>query len=570
MVKLKKRDCMITSKLKIFVIFLSLILLVLFQAYYNSKQIYFSHKSGFYDNQFFLKIKTGKNYKIFYTLDSSVPTVNSIPYSKPILIKDASSNPNVLSARSDMTFQHYFDNKIQKIPNSPVDKAVIVRAALFDQNNNLLNQDYRVFFVGFNKKNGYKNLPVVSVIMNPDDIIDGKRGIFVLGNKKSQKIESCSQDTDETINFCKKSTNLEKKALIDIFSSNNRTLYFSHKAGIKIKGAESRELIQKSMSLYAREQYDNSPYFSKNIFDNKIKLHNIILFNGGNDIHAKIKDYIVQTTESKINSHFSTLKMIPCSVFLNGEYWGVYYLSENHNIQYFHTKYNIDKDELLITRKNNTSITKDYPPGIYELFAFYDKQMNVSAEVPIYVFFNNLDMSNDKNYQKACKLIDIDSFIDYYATEIYIANSDWPKHNNARWKTTYKDKNNNMADTKWRWILFDVNSPEALIDYKYDSIGKTIETCPIFNALIKNKSFKEKFIQRIRFLESQVYTPENMNLLIDDWLSIMKDPVFKSNERFLHENANFIFDKEINNIRKFFELRPQYINLYIDKHLGRE
>ena len=224
MVKLKKRECMITSKLKIFVIFLSLILLVLFQAYYNSKQIYFSHKSGFYDNQFFLKIKTGKNYKIFYTLDSSVPTVNSIPYSKPILIKDASSNPNVLSARSDMTFQHYFDNKVQKIPNSPVDKAVIVRAALFDQNNNLLNQDYRVFFVGFNKKNGYKNLPVVSVIMNPDDIIDGKRGIFVLGNKKSQKIESCSQDTDETINFCKKSTNLEKKALVDIFSCNNRTL----------------------------------------------------------------------------------------------------------------------------------------------------------------------------------------------------------------------------------------------------------------------------------------------------------------------------------------------------------
>ena len=530
-----------TINIIIFFIVFSLIFLLILQQRSQTEDFYFSHKSGFYDNQFFLKIKTGKNYKIFYTLDSSVPTVNSIPYSKPILIKDASSNPNVLSARSDMTFQHYFDNKIQKIPNSPVDKAVIVRAALFDQNNNLLNQDYRVFFVGFNKKNGYKNLPVVSVIMNPDDIIDGKHGIFVLGNKKQSDITSCFPKREYSINFCKDDKNMERNAIVDIFNEQNKEIIFSHKTGIKIKGSQNRELIQKSMSLYAQEEYTAATHFGKNVFNKDLKLYSFTLFSGGKDLYTKIKDYIVQTTESKINSHFSTLKMIPCSVFLNGEYWGVYYLSENYDEYYIKTHYNLDIMNIIKAE------------GLRD-----------------YQIVENINLTDNLEYEKIAETVDIESFVDYCAMQIYIANSDWAEHLNERWRTIYKDETNKYADKKWRFVLSDLTSNNALSAYDYDSIKNAIETCPIFNALIKNKSFKEKFIQRIRFLESQVYTPENMNLLIDDWLSIMKDPVFKSNERFLHENANFIFDKEINNIRKFFELRPQYINLYIDKHLGKE
>ena len=67
-----------TINIIIFFIVFSLIFLLILQQRSQTEDFYFSHKSGFYDNQFFLKIKTGKNYKIFYTLDSSVPTVNSI------------------------------------------------------------------------------------------------------------------------------------------------------------------------------------------------------------------------------------------------------------------------------------------------------------------------------------------------------------------------------------------------------------------------------------------------------------------------------------------------------------
>ena len=204
------------AKQIILYIIFSIMFFVCFIFAYSAKQIHFSHKSGFYDNEFYFSIKSPKNTKIFYTLDSSEPTVNSPIYSKPILIKDASSNPNVFSARSDMTFNN------KNTPKSPVDKATILRVCVFDENNNLIKQDYRIFFVGFKNKKGYKNLPIVSVIMNPEDIIGEENGLLILGKKENPKEEDCWEAPVSRINFCAMGRSWERQAIIDIFDQNQK------------------------------------------------------------------------------------------------------------------------------------------------------------------------------------------------------------------------------------------------------------------------------------------------------------------------------------------------------------
>ena len=74
------------AKQRILYIIFSIMFFVCFIFAYSTKQIHFSHKSRFYDNEFYFSIKSPKNTKIFYTLDSSEPTVNSLTYSKPIII----------------------------------------------------------------------------------------------------------------------------------------------------------------------------------------------------------------------------------------------------------------------------------------------------------------------------------------------------------------------------------------------------------------------------------------------------------------------------------------------------
>lgn len=106
----------------------------------------------------------------------------------------------------------------------------------------------------------------------------------------------------------------------------------------------------------------------------------------------------------------------------------------------------------------------------------------------------NLDMTKAANYQKFQDMVDIDSYVDYCAAEIYINNNDWwsgcndeTPHNNIQfWKvadTSIEDASNPYADGKWRYMLYDTewsmgiyNSNEA--SARYDSIKNhaTVQT----------------------------------------------------------------------------------------------
>ena len=558
---------MYSKRLRVLFIALSIVLLILLHFSFSYKRIYFSHSSGFYEEQFYLELKTDKNSKVFYTLDGTKPTPRSIPYTKPILIKDATQNPNVLSNIKELTFDSLYERKVVDIPKYPVDKATILRVAKYDKRNNLLSEDYRIFFVNFEKKVGYDFLPIVSVLMEPEDIFDEKKGIFVVGKKENRKIKSCYEKGDNIVNFCEGGGNWIRKAKIDIFDYKHEENILSQNVLIKIKGAESRQWPQKSMSLYADKNYDGSNYFKHNPFRNNVKLHNFALFNGGDDVYIKLREYLIQSTEEELNPHFITIRMIPCVVFLNGEYWGVYYMAENCTRQFLSDLFNIKKSNIII--KKDLLEANQYSKDLSALFGYYDKLFGIKKETPLYNIFQDNDLSDKNNYEKVCKIIDIESFINYFATQIYIANSDWPEHNWALWRTANKDKGCKYSDSKWRYILFDVNDLCALENYKYDSFEKAIKYSSIFNSLIRNKEFREKLRQRIYYLETQVYTPEKMNKLIDEWLYFMRIPINKSNDRFAYGNSIISFDWKVNEIRTFFIKRPQYINKYIDKHFAK-
>lgn len=146
-----------------------LILTIFFAAAYHlfSYDIELSVPSGFYDDAFSLHIEGGALFDIYYTLDGSEPTINSIPYEKgsAITITDASANKNIYSMRTDIS-TGYLSELIEKqdgtdhgytVPNHNVDKCTILRAAVFDAEGNMLDSAYGVYFVGFQKRNAYKD-----------------------------------------------------------------------------------------------------------------------------------------------------------------------------------------------------------------------------------------------------------------------------------------------------------------------------------------------------------------------------------------------------------------------------
>ncbi len=136
----------------------------------------FSHTSGFYPEDFSIKLTSEENTKIFYTVDSSDPKTSntSKEYKDDILIYDRSSEPNIYSAISGdddspisiCRFQPYYHP-----PAYPVKKAMVVRAVVKNEKGEYSKVVSETFFVTNKNLTKYKNTTVISLVTDPDNFI---------------------------------------------------------------------------------------------------------------------------------------------------------------------------------------------------------------------------------------------------------------------------------------------------------------------------------------------------------------------------------------------------------------
>ena len=135
----------------------------------------FSHTSGFYPEDFSIKLTSEENTKIFYTVDSSDPKTSntSKEYKDDILIYDRSSEPNIYSAISGdddspisiCRFQPYYHP-----PAYPVKKAMVVRAVVKNEKGEYSKVVSETFFVTNKNLTKYKNITVISLVTDPDNL----------------------------------------------------------------------------------------------------------------------------------------------------------------------------------------------------------------------------------------------------------------------------------------------------------------------------------------------------------------------------------------------------------------
>ena len=171
--------------------------------------------------------------------------------------------------------------------------------------------------------------------------------------------------------------------------------------------------------------------------------------------------------------NFATMRFVPCTLFVNGEYWGVYYLSEEYDDAYICDHYNVKKDDVVLIKAGALKEGEE---------ADFDAYLEMKESIA------EADMTIAENYEAACRMVDIDSFIDYYATQIYIQrHEDWPSANYALWRTR-EDEGSEFGDGRWRWMLFDVNSG-GMDSIEYDTLRDVLMMTRCFFPSIKTRSF---------------------------------------------------------------------------------
>lgn len=304
----------------------------------DMEQVIFSSESGFYKDEFLLTLRSTEGYDIYYTLDGSKVGMGAIKYEMPIRIKEVSGEPNRLAGRKDLSPKDTYS------PSYCVNKAVVVRAAAYDRKSGLFSESTsKTYFVGYESKPEYQNFPIISMVTDPEQLFDFEKGIYGNGAEYQNYLDAGGYQNGEILdsfidkegnkrelymasNSFKEGREWEREAQIDYFDSDHNLL-FSKSIGIRISGESTRSRFHKSLKLYARDIYDDdrSMIFDWNGEQREWKA--IRLRNGGNESDTNIiKNAFIQSLI--MDRNVAVQDAAPCILFLDGEYWGFYFLTE--------------------------------------------------------------------------------------------------------------------------------------------------------------------------------------------------------------------------------------------------
>lgn len=512
--------------------------------------IIFSKQSGFYEEEFQLKIYAPSD-EIYYTLDGSEPNRESLRYDAPILIDDATKNENVYSLRTDVCGSFIAGDTLYTIPDYLVDKCTVIKVAYYDETGNLSAAETRNYFVNYDEKAGYENISIISVTTDSENLFSDDKGIYVLGDSFKEYCEENDLSTKSYYrwgaNFLNRGREWERNVNIQVFDE-NKELVLSQNVGMRIQGGVSRGLLPKSLNFYARDEYgDNRMKYD--FFDTGYYPQRVTLSGGGNDYYSKMLDKLgAELTE---DLEFCKMTFKPYALFLNGEYWGFYHLTEKYDEHYIEHYYDVESDHVIIIKNGNLEV------GTEEDYIAY---------IQMREFVENADMSLEENYQKACELLDINSFIDYFAAEIYMARQvDWPSSNYALWRSR-ECSNKKYGDGKWRWMLFDVNTAAFLDAYvDHDTLTYVRNESKMFDNLYNNQEFKNTFNRRLLEMSDTIFKPSIVEQTVNEYIQLMSEPMNNNHKRFFNTD-NSVFTNRADEILEFAKQRKLYVEAMIGKN----
>jgi hypothetical protein len=191
------------------------------------------------------------------------------------------------------------------------------------------------------------------------------------------------------------------------------------------------------------------------------------------------------------------------ALYLNGEYWGIYFLQEKLDDRYLEDHFEVTPEACTIIGGNgmdgetlqwSTEVESGDGEGFAQLLAWLE----------------DADLSDSANYARVKSLVDVDDFIDYQILETFIANTDWPANNFRCWQ----------ADgSKWRFAFFD--GDDALVERDFDVLDNATyvgvdrwitggESTLLFRRLLENNDFKMRFLNRVGELCATNFQPDSL------------------------------------------------------------
>ena len=454
--------------------------------------------SGQYDGVDEITVELSAGAPIYYTLDGSIPSRASTKYSGPLHLT----------------------------------KTSVVRAiAIPDE---ALNSPVSSYTYLINE--GHK-LDVFSLVSNPDGLFSASSGIYSNGG---HTLIPHGQEGEGVpgIPYPYLAANFWRKWVrqANISYLPQRGEGFSYDCGASIFGGYSRINAKKSFKFKFKRQYGTGKLHYK-LFEERdfSDFDCIVMRTGGQDAYGTlIKDDL---TSYLMDPLIDVMATKPVIFYVNGQYYGVYFLREKVNRDFIASHYGVPTEKIDIIQGNQN--VEAGSKADYSALLSYVKSN---------------DMSKASAYEWVCDRMDVLSYIDWIIAEIYVGNHD---AGNVRvFRSPY-------IDNKWHWLLYDVDisyggtRSDAFMIYIKPTQQMICQT-DLIRRLMKNKDFRALFMERLEYQMHNIWNRENVLAGIDYFVDQI-EPEMERNQKRWGVNTYQTWVNRVNNLRDYANGRQAYL-----------
>lgn len=521
-----------------------------------------SKDSGFYNDSFTLEIEAEEGLEVYYTLDGSTPNSQAIKYNGPVEIsKELMLHGTIIS-----NYKTSPERDATSFKAEDVKRAVTIKAVTAFKPSNLDSRTYSEPITAtyiLDEHLANSPLPIVSLTVDPFHLFDHHYGIYVPGIWYES-------DSLWSGNYAQRGREFEREATFELFDE-TKQLDIHHNVGIRINGRASRRFPQKSLRIYARDDYGQSAFYTnifKSLDDNKFNL--LLLRNSGQDYSSTfIRDGLMHELVKNLDVDVQAYQ--PAIVLINGEYWGIQNIRERLNEDYIVNKYHIDEDDLILMKvfAERDGINFEVKSGKENAKLSYFELLDYAEK-------NSLSEEAHFNYIE--KRMDIDNYLHYVAYQVYYANTDSFSNNMRVWR-----KNNDIIenapkghDGRWRWMFFDLdwgmglrlhgslNATGNIVDYNMiQHVLKDERRMSLFRNLMENEQAKEKFVYIMTSLLDNHFSTSNVQAKIDELAGNIENEIPHMINRWNNIESVDKWKDNIQMLHDFAAKRPQIVKQHL-------
>jgi len=375
-------------------------------------------------------------------------------------------------------------NENSEIYSAPInlDTTTCIRAVTFADDFYPSPTATQTYFI-----NTHHSLPVMALASAPDNFWDWEEGIFQLGPNAEDTFPNLGanfwEDTQIPLHM-------------EYYLNNNLEVEFDVSTRVH-GGKAARTRPMKALRLLTDGEVPSTglsyPFFYNKNINN---FRRLVIRNASGDYnYTHCRDAYMQRYFIDEKLDLDVLAHQPMAVYINGVYWGVMNLREKIDRFYINENHGVDKDSIDLLEEDVIVIegTAD------EYFSNYN-------------FIVSNDLSIQSNFEIGASYFDISNLTDYFITQTYVNNTDFPNNNIKFWQPT-------TANGKWRYLFFDMDvsmGRHGWTKAKVDNFNPLLENPAnnkfiyILLAFLKNKDFRNHFINRYADLMNTTFKVDKL------------------------------------------------------------